>query len=315
MRNLCYIDFLPALVFQYNIDGYITIILYLDSIDIKKSNYVPMYANGSLVLGQDYDGIATTEDFGEGFDPLQSYSGKVTQVEIWNTILSLEEIQNLANCVVSTTKSQNRVLTWNADDWKPNGQATFENIPLKDLCQKNIILNQLIWPRAIDFETFSTYCNSLDAIPPVVFKNSQKDEVYEEAKSIFIAVNKTFPSSFLDKSRGEGIRCFVSKTDSDIDFWLGMKWNQTKEEWYSPFKPSGDFSKFELDIISAEKKCAYIYGNTFYNSPCGRIYPCGICKVPEDTLIYLKGLCEEAYDIFDLQYYVYGLKNNRPYFR
>ena len=72
MSNLCYIDFLPALVFQYNIDGYITIILYLDSIDIKKSNYVPMYANGSLVLGQDYDGIATTEDFGEGFDPLQS---------------------------------------------------------------------------------------------------------------------------------------------------------------------------------------------------------------------------------------------------
>ena len=44
-------------------------------------------------------------------------------------------------------------------------------------------------------------------------------------------------------------------------------------------------------------------------------FPCGICEIPEDKLIYLKGLCKDSYDIFDMKYHVYGLKNNRPYFK
>ena len=287
-----------------------------DSIYIKKDNYVPIYTNGSVVLGQDFDGKAISVDFDPGFDKLQSFSGQITQVEIWNATLSSEEIQNLANCVVSTTKSENRILTWIVDDWKINGQATsFNDIPLKELCKESIVSNILIWPRAIDFETFSTYCNAIDGIPPLVLMNSQKEEVYKEVKSIYVAVNKTFPSGFLDKTRAVGIRCFISKTNSDADFWIGMKWNSVEEKWFSPSKPSMDFSKFELSVISEDSKCAYIYANVLYNSPCNRKFPCGICKVPQEKLIYLKGLCEQGYNIFDQKYFVHGLKNNRPYFK
>ena len=54
--------------------------------------------------------------------------------------------------------------------------------------------------------------------------------------------------------------------------------------------------------------CGYFYDDLFHFIPCQREYPCGICKVPNDKLIFLKGLCKYGYDIFDMRYYVHGLK-------
>ena len=268
------------------------------------------------MLGQDFDGKAIKENFDTGFDPLQSFSGKISQVEIWNAILTPVEIEKLANCEISTTKSQNRILTWITKDWKLNGQTAISEIPLNDLCKDNIVSNKFIWPRSITFEKFSIYCNLIDGIPPLIYKASQKNQVYNEVKEIFLSVNKTSPSGFLDKTRREGIRCFVSKTDSNVDFWIGMKWNDTEKKWYSPFKPFADFSEFNEDDYSEENvNCGYFFGNTFFNSPCHRKFPCGICEVPEDKLIFLKGLCADGYNLFDMKYFVNGLKNNRPYFR
>ena len=267
------------------------------------------------MVGQEYDRKATKKNFAAGFDPLQSFSGKLSQVELWNAILTPKEIQNIANCGVSSTKSQNRILTWKMDAWKLNGQTTFEDIPLKQICQKNIVSNQFIWPRAIDFETFSRYCNAIDGIAPLVYKYSQWEKVYNDAKEVFVSVNKTFPSGFLDKTRPNGIRCFTSKTNSEVYFWAGMKWNDVDENWFSPSQPSVDISNFKFKVNSGDPNCIYFYENAFEKLSCQAKSPCGLCKVPENKVIYLKGLCQSGYDTFDMKYYVDGLKNNRPYFK
>ena len=296
----------------------INILFIVDTLFVDKDKYFPVHTNGSLVLGQDYDGKATKENFDPGFDPLQSFSGKFSQMEIWNAILTPVEVQKLANCDISTTKSRNRILTWKTENWKLSGQTRIYDIPLKNLCLKNTLSNQFIWPKAITFEKFSSYCNLINGIPPLIYKNSQENEVYNEVRDIFVSMNKTFLSGFLDKTRREGIQCFVSKTSSNLNFWLGMKWNYIERKWYSPFfKPSLDLIEFkkEIDEEYNANACTYFKKNTFNHSPCQKKYPCGICKVPQEKLIYLKGLCEYGYDIFDFQYYVHGLKNNRPYFK
>ena len=202
------------------------------------------------------------------------------------------------------------------EHWKLKGQTIISEIPLKDLCKNDIASNKFIWPRPITFEKFSSYCNLIDGIPPLIYKSSEKNKVYNEVKEIFLSVNKTSPNGFLDKTRKEGIRCFISKTDSNVGFWIGMKWNHTEKNWYSPFKSSIDFSGFnENDNIADNVNCGYFYGNSFFNAACHSKYPCGICEIPDSNFIYLKGLCKEFLDIFDMKYYVYGLKNNRPYFR
>ena len=183
-----------------------------------------------------------------------------------------------------------------------------------ELCQTNIISNQLIWPRAIDFKKLGHYCSLLDGIPPLVYKSSQKKEVYNRYKEIFISANKTFPSGFLDKTRREGISCFASKTSSDLAFWTGMKLNYSEAKWYSPFKPLADFSKFKHEY-KGWGDCAYFKGNDFLDGSCQRGFPCGICEVHHDKFVYLKGLCQYGYDLFDMKYYIHGLKNNRPYIK
>ena len=142
----------------------------------------------------------------------------------------------MANCVISTTKSQNRILTWKTEDWKLSGQTTTYDFPLIELCQKNIALNQLIWPRPITFDKFSSYCSLMDGVLPVIYKNSQTQEIYKEAQAIFLSTHKRFPSGFVDKTRPNGLRCFSSEINSDpvIDFWSGMKWNQVARKWYDP---------------------------------------------------------------------------------
>ena len=222
----------------------------------------------------------------------------------------------MANCDVSTIKSQNRILTWKIEDWKLSGQTTISDIPLSELCQTNIVSNLLIWPRPIDLEKLGSYCSLVDGIPPLVYKSSQKKEVYNRFKEIFISVNKTFPSGFLDKSRREGITCFDSKTSSDLAFWTGMKLNYTEAKWYSPFKPLANFSKFKHEHKAwGDSHCAYFKGNSFLDGSCQKNFPCGICEVQHDKFVYLKGLCQYGYDLFDMKYYIYGLKNNRPYFK
>ena len=192
--------------------------IFTDSIYINKTNYHPVYKNGSLVLGQEHDGRASGDTFDPGFDPLQSFSGKISQSELWNTILSDKEIQNLANCVTSTTRSQNRVVTWNIDDWIPY-QVTFVDIPLKDFCQMNKVSNQFIWASPIDFETLSSYCTRIDGIPPLIYKNSDMDNVYNNTLNVFFLANKTFPNGFLD-NESKGIRCFTSNNkEAVVDFW------------------------------------------------------------------------------------------------
>ena len=61
----------------------INIFFIVDTLFVDKDKYFPVYTNGSLVLGQDYDGKATKENFDPGFDPLQSFSGKFSQIEIF----------------------------------------------------------------------------------------------------------------------------------------------------------------------------------------------------------------------------------------
>ena len=271
------------------------------------------------MLGQEYDGKANKDNFDPGFDRLQSFSGKISQVEIWNVILSDEEIQNLANCVITTTRSQNRVITWKIDDWIPS-QVTFVDIPLKEFCQNNIVSNQFIWGKAIDFETLSSYCNKIDGIPPLIYKNSQMTKVFKDTSDVLFAANETFPNSFLDNNIDTGIRCFSSKTkEATVDFWSGMKWNLTSEKWYSPFKESFEFSEFNQNFnINADKEgleCAYYYAYDFVMANCKEIWPCGICQFPEDKIIHLKGLCKPDYELYDEKFYVYGLQNTRPYFK
>ena len=139
---------------------YIALLNYFsDSVIKSKEDYVPLHIGGSMILGQEQDG---KPGFDPKFDKKQGFSGQVTQVELWNTILSKSEINKLAHCKIHSLRSQNRVVTWESEGAWIARQANFMEVPIKKLCKQNLILNNLVWPKAIDFHTFNNYCSTLD---------------------------------------------------------------------------------------------------------------------------------------------------------
>ena len=272
-----------------------------------------MYNGGSFIIGQEQDGKPDAGAFDPLFDKLQGFTGQVTQVEIWNTILTLSEIEIVANCTKSTIKSAYRVVSWESDTWSSHGTTTFKEVPLKNLCKRNIIRNQFIWPRSIDNEQLTSYCDTMGAIPPILNQNDEWKNVYDYTLEVFKSVNDSFPSSFVDKNKRNGIQCFSDK--GDISFWTGLTRNATTGIWNTKYNPAWDFSNFEFPVPSEAMNCVYYKFGQPSPSPCDSMTACGTCKISLNTVFYLKGLCASDQQNYDTKYYFHGVKNNRPYLK
>ena len=70
-----------------------TILKTLDKTVIVNDEFHELYAGGSFVIGQEQDG----DQYGGFFDAAQGFSGKLAQVEMWNTELTLVDIFNIGN--------------------------------------------------------------------------------------------------------------------------------------------------------------------------------------------------------------------------
>lgn len=148
---------------------------------------------------------------------------------------------------------------------------------------------------------------------PTVKRNQDFPKDHEKIIEIFKAINYTQPSGFLDKTYDQGITCFKGFSSDSIDFWTGMQRNSQNGKWYSIYEPSVELPN--LEISPTNDNCLTNVGGIADSDECTKQSPCGICAVSQDKVLYLKGLCKDDLILYDTEYYIFGLKNNRPYFR
>ncbi len=64
--------------------------------------------------------------------------------------------------------------------------------------------------------------------------------------------------------------------------------------------------------------CAYTINSGLELTLCNTEFACGVCLIGDEKKWYqLKGVCKEnVYQVkwYDVYYYMYGVRNNRPYF-
>ena len=148
---------------------------------------------------------------------------------------------------------------------------------------------------------------------PTVKRNQDFPKDHKKIIEIFKAINYTQPSGFLDKTYDQGITCFKGFSSDSIDFWTGMQRNSQSGKWYSIYEPSVELPN--LEISPTNDNCLTNVGGIADSDECTKQSPCGICAVSQDKVLYLKGLCKDDFTLYDIEYYIFGLKNNRPYFR
>ena len=112
-----------------------------------------------MIVGQEQDGLPF---FDPVFDKKQGFSGLLTQIELWNTQLTSYEIRDIATCKMASLRPQNQVITWKSNAWQATRETNFSDISIEKLCQKNLVLNQFIWPSRIDFYSFNNFCRTID---------------------------------------------------------------------------------------------------------------------------------------------------------
>ena len=149
-------------------------------------------------------------------------------------------------------------------------------------------------------------------ILPTVKRNQEFSDNHEKIFEIFKTINYTQPSGFLEKTNDHGITCFKGFSSDSIDFWMGMQRNSQNGKWYSLYEPSIELPNLE---IKGWDNCLTNVGGIPDSDYCTKESPCGICSVSQDKVLYLKGLCKDDLTLYDNEYYIFGLKNNRPYFR
>ena len=256
-----------------------------------------MFNNGSLILGQESDGVHY-EDF---FDLMQSFSGELSQVEMWDIVLSENDIQNIAFCNSESALESNRVLTWLSPKWVLQN-VTLEEIPLRFFCEADLEADKLIWLDVTNKIDFMDMCDQLGGTIPIL-----SGKLPNEAVSVHKEYFKLF-NNFYDIAEET---CFLD--ESNIAIWMG---NERKPfgSWYNPYMPNQ--TMIFNDIADGPFGCLTVVAERVEEMQCDSVFPCGVCNIPEDKIFYLKGLCPDDIEkLYDVKYYIHGIKNTKPYFR
>ena len=270
----------------------------LDKVLISTKQFINVFNKGSLILGQESDGI----HYGGFFDVMQSFSGELSQVEMWNIALWQSDIQKIAFCNVKSVKESNRVLSWfSSSEWTQQN-VVLKEISLELLCEIDPEANRLIWLDVISNIDFMEMCNKIGGMLPIMSGNSPNEATLIHMEYLQLLKN------YYDLAKDT---CFHDK--SNIAIWMGNQRNPLGT-WYNPYVQNQ--TMLLSNVRDRSLNCLLIVSDRAEDASCNSMFLCGVCIIPEDKVYYLKGLCEQDIkNLYDVKYYIHGIKNRRPYFR
>ena len=136
----------------------------------------------------------------------------------------------------------------------------------------------------------------------------------EEASKVHNETLKIYQEAApFDPAHPHAIDCYVNS--QKIMHWLGVNRINTPY-WSNPYNLNQEYKNFNLLGYQVGQNCLYNWGQDTYSAFCIQNRACGVCDLPSDQIVYLKGLCPDNIDrLYDVQYYIDGIRNGRPYFR
>ena len=276
----------------------------------------PIRGGGVFVLAQEQDDLGG-EDL---FDATQSYSGTISQVNIWNGLLSNITIDMFSNCLLSGPVNQlGNVVAWKLEDWE-FFDAEVEVVKRASLCEEPRGLEDIVFYQLRSQRFYLRTCSAIGGKLPVYDSQGSFEEHYKAARSRFNSINKTAMSF-------QASKCFFRGTEAR--FWVGIKKNVAANKWTNPY--TGEVINYEGawygdEPSDTDHDCAHVWTTnpkdevlkSWYSSKCSDRSSCAICKLQDiNKRLILKGLCEADYleQVFDTRYFIFGSINSKLHFQ
>ena len=98
---------------------------------------------------------------GGGFQRFQSFSGQVTEMNIWDYVIDDGAVKNMAECRGDFSKFKGNILAWTPANWTRNGGINTTEIKYEDLCNEPAEKNFIIIPQQQSIKVSRKICEKL----------------------------------------------------------------------------------------------------------------------------------------------------------
>lgn len=302
-----------------NVQYFHIVFLILGEIQIENSiDFSEVHSDHYFLLGQDADGIMGK------FDANQAFSGKLTQVNVWNFALTPAEVQQSFEDCGQDKYPAGNVVSWNKQEWEYSNITTTQEDMCDDLSNNTVVIGR----HTMSFFDAHILCDALGGKLP---HKLDKEQSLEDTMMIYW--NRAYSSQTGCHSPAK-------------PFWTGLlpknkmsgNRNSTYYSLYSDYcKCNSTAHKYNINMVakasSSGGKGPICVGSSWwwtdetwlgyysqvFEENCNSKHLCAICLVPRSAAFYLKGLCQdltsEMNGYFDTTYYLAGVRNDTPIFK
>ncbi|XP_042894047.1 uncharacterized protein LOC122267911 [Penaeus japonicus] len=223
--------------------------------------------NGSLVLGQESDKV------GGGFQALQSFSGIISDFNLYSRSLQETEIKDLAEC--SRQVPEGDVVSWSSTEWQVEGPVIRVNLTQNDLCPPRRF-RFTVFPRRSKEKAARSLCRNLKSTLATPRSAEENAALFEQAAH--------FTSVCQPPNHATGF------------LWVGAK--RDGDQWVDTEGTGLNYTNFG-DWSMGDYRCAsYLlprYRGKWTDVPCGRYTFCAACEEPRPVALRIRGFCANDY--------------------
>ncbi|XP_023331567.1 uncharacterized protein LOC111703755 [Eurytemora carolleeae] len=258
----------------------------------------PIRSGGVFILGQNQ-----LEQRG-GYDPRQTWSGAVTQLNIWDFPMEEYHVENLAKC---RSDAYGNVVRWDEAYWIL-GSVDVSKVQQYELCADSRTDSSFfLFPDPFDFKFYNSFCKSLGGEIPFPTSEDNFQEIMDTTENLV--------SGEIHE------RCMHAS--GNVIVWLGITDEYSEGLWVSSF--TGEELSFPgywevgRPLKSDRDNCARTFvDRRWADVECKESF-CSVCKFGARMNLTMRGLCKRDTKLmegfFDTEYFISGFKNFKPLWR
>lgn len=228
----------------------------------------------AFILGQEQDEI------GGGFQPTQSFTGDISEVNIWKYPLNENIINELSNCKIL---SDGNVNSWDVENIALHGAKVVKERNPEAFCELEKRL--VIFPERLPLQAAKDICQIHGGKLVTPYTD-------EENMKVADVVNKHYRNCIDPK--------MTEKRNWGKLTWLGLV--RRNAEWFDlagngTIKSPINYSNWRTNHFADNVDCAYLQSDfTWYynNGICTNQLLCTVCEIEDTPVFTMKGLCNSS---------------------